>query len=69
MMELIWYSAQINMQSWRFSYGRLAIKQRVEILELIKFNLNDSKISKIEFELNKNLKDSYTRVVGNKQKS
>jgi hypothetical protein len=69
MMELIWYSAQINMQSWRFSYGRLAIKQRVKILELIKFNLNDSKISKIEFELNKNLRDSYTRVVGNKQKS
>src|SRR4051812_15507838 len=26
--ELVYYAAQINIQSWRFSYGRRAIKSR-----------------------------------------
>lgn len=28
-MELAWYASQINMQSWRFSYGRRAIQRRL----------------------------------------
>ncbi len=63
-MELIYYSAQLNMQSWRFSYGRLAIKQRVELLELIEFNLNHKEIAEIEKELSSTLNKSYNKVIG-----
>lgn len=64
MMELIYFAAQINMQSWRFSYGRLAIKQRVELLELVEFNLSKNDIIKINDELDNTLKSSYKKVVG-----
>jgi hypothetical protein len=30
--ELIWFTAQINLQRWRFFYGRMAIKSRLEKL-------------------------------------
>lgn len=32
--ELIWFSIQINIQRWRFFYGRMAIKSRLERLEI-----------------------------------
>jgi hypothetical protein len=32
--ELIWFAAQINAQRWRFFYGRMAIKSRLERLEI-----------------------------------
>lgn len=30
--ELIWFSIQINIQRWRFFYGRMAIKSRLQRL-------------------------------------
>lgn len=32
--ELIWFAAQINLQRWRFFYGRMAIKSRLERLSI-----------------------------------
>lgn len=32
--ELVWFAAQINMQRWRFFYGRMAIKKRIRALKL-----------------------------------
>lgn len=32
--ELLWFATQINIQKWRFFYGRMAIKSRLERLEV-----------------------------------
>jgi hypothetical protein len=32
--DLIWFASQINAQKWRFFYGRMAIKSRLERLEI-----------------------------------
>jgi type I restriction enzyme M protein len=32
--ELMWFAAQINLQRWRFLYARMAIKSRIERLEV-----------------------------------
>ena len=32
--ELLWFTTQINRQKWRFFYGRMAIKSRLERLEI-----------------------------------
>ena len=32
--ELVWFAAQINMQRWRFFYGRMAIQKRLKQLSL-----------------------------------
>ena len=32
--ELLWFATQINTQKWRFFYGRMAIKSRLERLEI-----------------------------------
>ena len=32
--ELIWFCIQINIQRWRFYYGRMAIKSRLEKLAI-----------------------------------
>ena len=32
--QLVWFAAQINFQQWRFFYGRMAIKSRLERLEI-----------------------------------
>ena len=32
--ELVWFASQINAQKWRFFYGRMAIKSRLEKLEI-----------------------------------
>jgi hypothetical protein len=41
--ELIWFCAQINLQKWRFFYGRMAIKSRLEklVVRTPKENLPD----------------------------
>lgn len=39
--ELAWFAAQINMQRWRFFYGRMAIQKR---LKQLKLNAPDHKI-------------------------
>ena len=33
--ELVWFAAQINMQRWRFFYGRMAIKSRLKQMKLL----------------------------------
>ncbi len=32
--ELIWFASQINMQRWRFFYGRMAIKSRLKLMRV-----------------------------------
>lgn len=32
--DLVWFASQINIQKWRFFYGRMAIKKRLEKLEI-----------------------------------
>ncbi len=32
--ELVWFASQVNAQRWRFFYGRMAIKSRLELLEI-----------------------------------
>jgi type I restriction enzyme M protein len=32
--EMIWFAAQINMQKWRFFYGRMSIKSRIAKLQI-----------------------------------
>lgn len=33
--ELVWFAAQINMQRWRFFYGRMAILKRLKSIKLV----------------------------------
>ena len=33
--ELVWFAAQINMQRWRFFYGRMAIAKRLKKIRLV----------------------------------
>lgn len=33
--ELVWFAAQINLQRWRFFYGRMAIKRRLVEVEVV----------------------------------
>lgn len=33
--ELVWFAAQINMQRWRFFYGRMAILKRLKRIQLV----------------------------------
>ena len=42
--ELLWFATQINIQKWRFFYGRMAIKSRLEKLEVYcpPVEINDS---------------------------
>lgn len=42
-IELAYYAGQINLQSWRFSYGRRAIKHRLLQLILKQYNENSIK--------------------------
>jgi len=32
--ELLWFISQINAQRWRFFYGRMSIKSRIQRLEI-----------------------------------
>jgi len=42
-LELSYYAGQINLQSWRFSYGRRAIKHRLLQLVLKEYSKNSIK--------------------------
>lgn len=33
--ELVWFAAQINIQRWRFFYGRMSIKSRIKLLKVV----------------------------------
>ena len=33
--ELVWFAAQINMQRWRFFYGRMSIQSRLKLLRVV----------------------------------
>lgn len=48
LIQLSWYAAQINLQSWRFSYGRLAIKERVQKLELTEFTFGTEDMKELQ---------------------
>jgi len=56
--ELLWFAAQINIQKWRFFYGRMAIKSRLSKLIILAPNtrLGDSDLS-IQQKISK-LKDN-----------
>lgn len=45
--ELVWFAAQINIQRWRFFYGRMAIQRRIRelLLKLPEKRLQDSPLS------------------------
>jgi len=45
--ELLWFAAQINMQKWRFFYGRMAIKARLSKVTIAapKAKINDSSLT------------------------
>lgn len=51
LMEIYFYAAQINLQQWRFSYGRLAIKPRVEMLKVKSFDIKEENIKKINKDI------------------
>lgn len=57
--DLVWFASQINAQKWRFFYARMAIKSRLERLEIISpsHHLKDTgdKIDKRVQEFKKNL--------------
>ena len=45
--ELVWFAAQINMQKWRFFYGRMAIQKRLKkiVVTAPEREITDGKIS------------------------
>lgn len=59
--ELVWFAAQINMQRWRFFYGRMAILKRLKGIKLVapkeKLNDTDKSISDKVAELSKKVTD------------
>lgn len=58
--ELVFYAAQINIQSWRFSYGRRAIKPRLrEDIVLKKYSLGASQLN----DLKQGLKDKIAQTL------
>jgi hypothetical protein len=46
--ELAFYASQINHASWRFSYGRRAIKRRLLQIEIEPYNLTLSEVRQFE---------------------
>ncbi|MBR3622592.1 MAG: SAM-dependent DNA methyltransferase [Selenomonadaceae bacterium] len=59
--ELVWFAAQINMQKWRFFYGRMAILGRLKRIKLVapKSKIDDTEktISEKVAELSKKVAD------------
>ncbi|MDA0739728.1 MAG: hypothetical protein O3A59_12430, partial [Nitrospirae bacterium] len=57
--DLVWFASQINAQKWRFFYARMAIKSRLERLEITSpsYRLKDTgeRIDKRVQEFKKNL--------------
>lgn len=59
--ELVWFAAQINMQRWRFFYGRMAILKRLKQIKLTAPNQhlpdNDVTIAEKVLELSEKVID------------
>lgn len=61
--ELFYYAAQINLVKWRFSYGRMVIKNRLKNIELIPFKETLMDIdSEVESLLPNEVNTSFTEV-------
>lgn len=59
-IELAFYAAQINLQSWRFSYGRRAIKRRLlGQIEIKEFNLDKKECARLEKEMKDKVMTSF----------
>ena len=59
-IELAYYAAQINLQGWRFSYGRRAIKRRLlGQIQLNKFELPKKEKERLENEMKQKLLTSF----------
>lgn len=60
-IELAYYAAQINLQSWRFSYGRRAIKRRLLGQIIInEFNLSEIESKNLENEMKEKVMRSFS---------
>ena len=66
-IELSFYASQINLASWRFSYGRRAILKRLLQVQLIPFNLSGMEVKKFEEMLLENTNDSIRKVLDYKR--
>ena len=63
-VELASYGAQINLASWRFSYGRRAIQRRLLQVEIKTFKLSDAEIASIKNEFIKKSAATVKDLVG-----
>lgn len=61
-LELAYYSAQINLQSWRFSYGRRAIQRRLLQVSLKGFDLSDENCNEFKKEFEKKAQESVSEL-------
>lgn len=62
--ELVYYAAQINIQSWRFSYGRRAIKPRLkEDIVLRKYDLTGDELSAVKNALREKISATLGRIM------
>ncbi|HEU4966637.1 MAG TPA: hypothetical protein VFT53_04095 [Candidatus Saccharimonadales bacterium] len=63
--ELVYYAAQINIQSWRFSYGRRAIKPRlIEDIVLRPYALEGSELLTMKNALRQKVSQTLTALMG-----
>ena len=61
-IELAYYASQINLQSWRFSYGRRAIQKRLLQIRLKEFDLPDSECRDFKELFEKRIKESISEL-------
>lgn len=62
-IELVYYAAQINYYSWRFSYGRRAIKHRLSQLDLVEVNLEADDFDLVRKFLNQGVTESLSQLL------
>lgn len=58
--ELVWFASQINMQRWRFFYGRMAIKSR---LKLMKVSAPNQRIQDGETSIAEKVKELSNKII------
>lgn len=61
-VELAYYASQINLQSWRFSYGRRAIQRRLLQVTLKEFDLSNEESRKFKQEFEQKATNSISRL-------
>jgi hypothetical protein len=61
---LVWFAAQINAQRWRFFYGRMAIKSRLERLEITSPSISLIKSNHAIAEKIKEFRDNLFKLSG-----